>query len=551
MQSKIDIGTKIDLQDLLQSRLLIQANSGGGKSVLARVIIEQTFGIVPFIVLDIEGEYYTLKEKFGDLLVIGGQHADINISMQSVKLLPKEIISNRLSVVIDLSDLQMNDRILYAKHFLETTMDLTKEYWINYLVFIEEAHKLCGEQDKQASATAVKDLMSRGRKRGYCGVLLTQRISKLHKDAAAECNNKFIGRTFLDIDLDRSAKELGLSSAADKKIIRELLPGNFYAFGTSIEPHEVHIVKIDLPQTKIPKAGVNLDIKPKAPTEKIKAMLAKLNELPIQDAKKSQTILKTLQSDAIPNSDRLKYQQQIDGLQNKLFDANKMMEAKDKQINHFTSVIEEAAKVLGKPVPKFDLSIEIKPEVNFPKKQNIVVNKNSEKLYGNSAPVSKTIQSNGTVTGGAMRMLKAAALYPSGITKTRMGALARLSYTSGSFGTYLSTLKKNGYIIGEGNDYSITDFGLAAAGDIEPLPTDPLQLIEMWCDIVGNQSGAARMLRVLGNKYPHRLSKHALGDLVEMSSTSGSFGTYLSILKRNGLIKIEAGEIKAADELFN
>jgi DNA helicase HerA-like ATPase len=84
---------------------------------------------------------------------------------------------------------------LYSKYFLETMMDLTKEYWINYLVFIEEAHKLCGEQDKQASATAVKDLMSRGRKRGYCGVLLTQRISKLHKDAAAECNNKFIGRT--------------------------------------------------------------------------------------------------------------------------------------------------------------------------------------------------------------------------------------------------------------------------------------------------------------------------------------------------------------------
>ncbi len=168
--------------------------------------------------------------------------------MKSVKLLPKETISNRLSVVIDLSDLQMSDRILYAKHFLETMMDLNKDYWVNYLVFIEEAHKLCGEQDKQASATAVKDLMSRGRKRGYCGILLTQRISKLHKDAAAECNNKFIGRTFLDIDLDRAAKELGLSSQADKNEIRTLEPGNFYAFGTSIKPHHVHIVKINLPQ---------------------------------------------------------------------------------------------------------------------------------------------------------------------------------------------------------------------------------------------------------------------------------------------------------------
>jgi DNA helicase HerA-like ATPase len=66
--AKINIGTEINLEDLLQSRLLIQANSGGGKSVLARVIIEETFGKVHFIVMDIEGEYYTLKEKYGDVL---------------------------------------------------------------------------------------------------------------------------------------------------------------------------------------------------------------------------------------------------------------------------------------------------------------------------------------------------------------------------------------------------------------------------------------------------------------------------------------------------
>ena len=93
-------------------------------------------------------------------------------------------------------------------------MELPKQFWMSYFVFLEEAHKLCGEQDKQESASAVKDLMSRGRKMGYCGVLITQRIAKLHKDAAAECNNKFIGRTNLDIDMDRAAKELGFSGSS-------------------------------------------------------------------------------------------------------------------------------------------------------------------------------------------------------------------------------------------------------------------------------------------------------------------------------------------------
>jgi hypothetical protein len=223
--AKINIGTEINLEDLLQSRLLIQANSGGGKSVLARVIIEETFGKVPFIVMDIEGEYYTLKEKYGDVLIIGGQHADIPISMKSVKLLPKEIISNRLSVVIDLSDLQMNERILYSKYFLETMMDLSKDYWINYLVFIEEAHKLCGEQDKQASATAVKDLMSRGRKSVVIAAFFLPSVfqSFIRMQLRSAIINSSAG-PILDIDLDRAAKELGISSATEKLKIRTCSP---------------------------------------------------------------------------------------------------------------------------------------------------------------------------------------------------------------------------------------------------------------------------------------------------------------------------------------
>jgi len=35
-----------------------------------------------------------------------------------------------------------------------------------------------------------------------------------------------------------------------------------------------------------------------------------------------------------------------------------------------------------------------------------------------------------------------------------------------------------------------------------------------------------------------------------MSPTSGTFNTYLSTLKRNGLIEINGNEIKASDELF-
>ena len=60
--SKITIGSVgkksiwFDLNLLLTTRLLIQANSGGGKSWLIRVLCEQAFGKVQVIVIDREGE---------------------------------------------------------------------------------------------------------------------------------------------------------------------------------------------------------------------------------------------------------------------------------------------------------------------------------------------------------------------------------------------------------------------------------------------------------------------------------------------------------------
>ena len=76
--------------------------------------------------------------------------------------------------------------------------------------------------------------MTRGRKRGFCGILATQRISKLHKDAAAEANNKMIGRSALDVDMKRSADELGFSGRDDQHRLRTLKPGEFFCFGPAL-----------------------------------------------------------------------------------------------------------------------------------------------------------------------------------------------------------------------------------------------------------------------------------------------------------------------------
>ena len=61
---------KINLPVMIDSRMLICANSGGGKSYAIRKMLEEAGNEVMSIILDVEGEFKTLREKF-DFLLIG------------------------------------------------------------------------------------------------------------------------------------------------------------------------------------------------------------------------------------------------------------------------------------------------------------------------------------------------------------------------------------------------------------------------------------------------------------------------------------------------
>ncbi len=65
---------RIDLPTLLDTKLLVQANSGGGKSWLLRRLLEQSHSKVQQIVIDLEGEFATLREKYD--YVLAGKEGD-------------------------------------------------------------------------------------------------------------------------------------------------------------------------------------------------------------------------------------------------------------------------------------------------------------------------------------------------------------------------------------------------------------------------------------------------------------------------------------------
>jgi DNA helicase HerA-like ATPase len=109
------------------------------------------------------------------------------------------LLEYKVSAVVDLYELKLAERRHFVKLFLESLIHLPRDPWRPRLVILDEAHIYCPERGSgEAEIEAVISLMSQGRKRGYAGVIATQRLSKLHKDAAAEANNVIIERTWLD-----------------------------------------------------------------------------------------------------------------------------------------------------------------------------------------------------------------------------------------------------------------------------------------------------------------------------------------------------------------
>jgi len=254
---------------------LVQANSGGGKSWLLRRLLEQSHGKIQQIVIDLEGEFATPREKYD--YVLAGKEDDTPADPRSAGLLAKKLLELNASAIIDLYELHYQDRKHFVRLFLESMFNAPKQLWHPCLVVIDEAHKFCPEKEPSEASSAIIDLA-------------TQRLSKLHKDAAAECNNKLIGRTTLDVDIKRPSEELGFTTKEQSLSLRNLPAGEFFAFGPAISM-EVTKITIGSVQTTHQKAGSRIAAPSSLPqTERVRTIIAALQDLPQEAEEVTHTI---------------------------------------------------------------------------------------------------------------------------------------------------------------------------------------------------------------------------------------------------------------------
>ncbi|MBP2301699.1 ATP-binding protein [Azospirillum picis] len=225
----------LDLEELLATRLLVQGNSGSGKSHLLRRLIEQSAQWVQQAVIDPEGDFVTLAERYGHVVVEADEHSEA--ALQSVAA---RVRQHRVSVVLNLEGLDAEMQMRHAAAFLGGLFDADRDFWYPMLVVVDEAQLFApsaagevSDEARKVSLGAMTNLMCRGRKRGLAGVIATQRLAKLAKNVAAEASNFLMGRTFLDIDMARAADLLGMERR-QAEMFRDLERGHFIALGPAL-----------------------------------------------------------------------------------------------------------------------------------------------------------------------------------------------------------------------------------------------------------------------------------------------------------------------------
>jgi hypothetical protein len=298
--SRINIGTSgkgkiawLDVDLLLRTRLLIQANSGKGKSWLLRRMAEQLFGKVQVIIIDPEGEFATLREKYAYVLV--GKGGETAAHPRIAALTAQRLLELHASAVCDIYELKPAERHAYVKAFLDALIDAPKKLWHPVVIILDEAHVYCPEKGagESEASDAVISMATRGRKRGFCLIPATQRLGKLRKDVAAELLNVAIGGTFIDIDRKRAADALGVYGKKEVPAffneIRQLERGKFYFLGPAVSTERLLVTVGDV-ETTHPEAGSAKHAAelPPAP-DKVKAMLPKLADLPKEAEEKART----------------------------------------------------------------------------------------------------------------------------------------------------------------------------------------------------------------------------------------------------------------------
>lgn len=239
-------GFELQTQTLVGRGIAVLGITGSGKTNTAAVLIEELLSNdLPLTIVDIEGEYWGLKERFEILVAGRSEHAELEIGPENAGKLAEISIKRGISVILDLSDFTQEESYEFLLEYFKSlwaTSSITRQ---PYQIVLEEAHEFV----PQSSSTALKQVLTRialrGRKRGLGIILMSQRSAKVEKDVLTQASLLFLHKVVHPIDLRVYKDLIPLPAAQVEDMVRRLRPGEAIV----VYNHEAKIVQLRLRHT--------------------------------------------------------------------------------------------------------------------------------------------------------------------------------------------------------------------------------------------------------------------------------------------------------------
>lgn len=506
------------------------------------------------------------------MVIFGGDHGDVPIDRQMGAKIGALVAGSDWSWIVDISKMGAEDRAPFMTAFAET---LFSENRRRLNLFLDECHLYMPQQKLPTKASAhmtaaCNNLVSGGRSRGLNITMISQRSAKVHKDSLTQAETLITLGMIAPHDI--AAAEAWVKVQGDIKAAKAMLaslPALPTGTGWIYAPELGMLDKVRFPMidtfdsSRAPGVGEDLrtptelgqinleEIRAKlAPTGRkaaaapLKSSTPMLISSPSKEAAKNNVTALRDQEAAFAAGQR---QGQADGWEAG-YRAGHVQGYKAAE-DTFRKTASDAIRgiVLLPPMPQPPKPPKTNGAIVITPKADLRAAQAPRPIHPDIRAAGFAASANGL--GKAERaILAVVAHFPeTGVDRAKAALMAGYSSKSGSFRNTLSALRTAG-LLGHGDPLVATDAGVAAAGEIDPLPTG-VDLLAFWCGHSALGKAEREMLTKLVNALPDGLDRDQLGELTGYSAASGSFRNSLSTLRTLGLITGKGNApLQAAEE---
>lgn len=210
-----DDGESLPVVEVLTGRGVVLGKSGSGKSNSASVVVEELLDDgYPVLIVDVDGEYFGLKEEYEILHLGADEECDLQVGPEHAEKIAELTLEQNIPVILDVSGyLHEDDQKELIKEVGRHLFAKEKKLKKPFLMLIEEVHEYIPESGLDDTGRMLIKIAKRGRKHGLglCGI--SQRPADVKKDFITQCDWHVWHRLTWDNDTNVVRRVLGADYA--------------------------------------------------------------------------------------------------------------------------------------------------------------------------------------------------------------------------------------------------------------------------------------------------------------------------------------------------